>query len=40
MEGALSIANEGALSIANGRCGMRLDRMIMNCVERFRGCIP
>jgi hypothetical protein len=31
---------EGAFSFGNFQCGMRSQKMIMNCVERFRGCIP
>jgi hypothetical protein len=31
---------EVALSIANYQCGMKSERMSMNCVERFRGNVP
>ena len=30
---------EGALSFEDFQCGMRSERMIMNCVERFTGCV-
>jgi len=30
---------EGALPFENFQCGMRSERMILNCVERFRVCV-